>query len=141
MPPRQGHSQFMTPVSSLKAPSWEASDSREEGSVRGEGSEVGVGESEEGGGRGDGLGCWRREEARDSSVGRGVSSVGEEGWGTATGLSLLAAFYYFWPMVWTNKVAPQQTDCSYYNNILPLSPDPIVQRYFSSFVTSELVAR
>lgn len=59
MPPRQGQSQFMTPVSSLKAPSWEASDSREEGSERGEGcsgavvGEVVVGESGGGGGGGE----------------------------------------------------------------------------------------
>lgn len=35
----------------------------------------------------------------------------------------------------------RQIDCWYYSNRLLLSPDPIVQRYFSSFVTFELVAR
>ena len=38
-------------------------------------------------------------------------------------------------------MAPQQIGCWYYSNRLLLLPDPIVQRYFSSFVTFELVAR
>ena len=41
----------------------------------------------------------------------------------------------------THKVAPRQIGCWYYSNRLLLSLDPIVQRYFSSFVTFELVAR
>ena len=41
----------------------------------------------------------------------------------------------------THKVAPRQIGCWYYSNRLLLSPDPIVQRCFSSFVTFELVGR
>ena len=85
----------MTPVSSLKAPSWEASDSRDEGSERaGVWGVVVVEVVDSGVGResGEGWSCWRREEARDSSVGREVSSVGDWGCGTATIVSLLAAF-------------------------------------------------
>ena len=85
--------------------------------------------------------CWRREEAMDSSVGRGVSSVGDWGCGTATRVSPLAAFWYLWLVTRTHKVVPQQTNCWYYSNRLLLSLDPIVQRCFSSFVAFELVAR
>ena len=127
----------MTPVSSLKAPSWEASGSRSEGFERAAVWESAAG----GGGGGDWICCWRREEARDSSVGRGVSSVGELGCGIATEVSRLAAFYLSWRVIRSHKVAPQQIDCWYYSNRLLLLPDPIVQRCFSSFVTFELVAR
>lgn len=81
----------MTPVSSLKAPSWEAEDSRDEGSVEIDGDGSGGG----GGGGEEGRGCWRREEERDSSVGRGVSSVGDWGGGIATGVSALVLFWVF----------------------------------------------
>ena len=91
MPPRQGQSQFMTPVSSLKAPSWEASASRSEGLER---SVVWGVDSRGGGGGIDGWSCCRREEARDSSVGRGVSSVGDWGGGTATRVSPLVVFCF-----------------------------------------------
>ena len=84
----------MTPVSSLKAPSWEASVSRDEGSERGVGS-WGVVDSGGGGEGGEGGSCCRREEARDSSVGSGFSSVGDWGGGTATTISLLAVSFFF----------------------------------------------
>ncbi len=103
------------------------------------GAVVGVDDSGVGGEEGEGWICWRREEAMDSSVGRGVSSVGD--CGTATEVSLLATFCYFWRVTRTHRMAPQQKDCWYYSNRLLLSPDPIVQRYFSSFVTFGLVAR
>ena len=143
MPPRHGQSQFMTPVSSLNAPSWEASDSRFSGFERPAvwGVVVGVDDSAVGAEEEGGWTCLRREEAMDSSVGRGVSSVGDWGCGTTTKVSPLAAFRYFSPWTRTHKVAPQQIDCWCYSNRLLLSPDPIVQRYFSSFVTFELVAR
>ncbi len=97
MPPRQGQSQFITPVSSLKAPSWEASASRFSGFERPAvwgAVVVEVDDSKVGGEDGGGWACWRREEAMDSSVGRGVSSVGDWGCGTATEVSPLAAFCY-----------------------------------------------
>ena len=79
MPPRQGQSQFISPVSSLKAPSWLASDSVAERSVGvGEGDSVDdvegvvVGDCD---GDGDGAG-WLRLGDMDSRVWREVSSVG-----------------------------------------------------------------
>lgn len=75
MPPRQGQSQLISPVSSLKAPSREASDSVAEGSRAGEGFWFGsLGEGVDGGGS-EALRAW----AIDSRVGRDVSSVGESG--------------------------------------------------------------
>lgn len=85
MPPRQGQSQLISPVSSLKAPCWEASSSVSERGPLGKeavGGEVGssvVG----GGGERDmegsvvvaGLGEGLREEGeREEIVGRGVGS-------------------------------------------------------------------
>lgn len=67
--------------------------------------------------------------------------MGDWGCGTATRVSLLAAFCCLWLVVRTHKVARQRIDCSYYNNTPLLSPVPIVQHYFSSFVTFERVAR
>ena len=90
MPPRQGQSQFISPVSSLKAPCWEASSSVSE--------RVGeeVGGREVGGAVEDAEACWAdcrcccccrscscccfcRDRAMSSTVGRLVSSVGERG--------------------------------------------------------------
>ena len=89
MPPRHGQSQFISPVSSLNAPSDEASSSVSEraeedaGSV-GNGALGGEGAS---GNDSDGLCCcceeafWRVR-LTVSRVGREVSSVGESGIGT-----------------------------------------------------------
>ena len=81
MPPRQGQSQLISPVSSLKAPSDAASDSVAEGSERGE--EVG---SSVVGGRVlvEGVevmetAAFLRFWATESSVGRDGSSVGDVG--------------------------------------------------------------
>ena len=90
IPPRQGQSQFISPVSSLKAPSWEASASVSsmlgsgEAVVLGLMDEDGVSEGVDGVG---GAAFWRREGAIDSRVGSGVSSGGD--WGVAaTGNSI-----------------------------------------------------
>ena len=80
IPPRQGHSQFISPVASLKAPSWEASSSVVSRSV----SVVVIERVVLVGGVGDGVeGFWRKG-ASDSRVGRGVSSEGTLGGGMAT---------------------------------------------------------
>ena len=74
IPPKQGQSQFISPVSSLKAPSCEAScslSSKVSGSVDSIG---GVGSDE----------AFWRFALTDSRVGREVSSEGELGGGTAT---------------------------------------------------------
>lgn len=81
MPPRQGQSQFISPVSSLNAPSDAASDSVAEGSERGDGVDSSV-KGERGldeGVEDSEVAVRFRDLATESRVGRDVSSVREVG--------------------------------------------------------------
>ena len=81
MPPRQGQSQLISPVSSLKAPSDAASDSVAEGSERGEGvgSSVTGGRGLEEGVEDAEVAVRFRDLATESRVARDVSSAGDVG--------------------------------------------------------------
>lgn len=128
IPPRQGQSQLISPVSSLNAPSCDASCSvslADNGS-----SEIFVcGELE---------GCFgSRSGARDSSVWMEASSVGEDGGLKATILDQIK----LWENIRDTYVqALQQIYCWCCNSRSRQLPNPIELQSSSSFVTFEMAA-
>lgn len=79
MPPRQGQSQFISPVSSLKAPSWEASSSVSSSCPASTAAVVVWADEWESMGKLEGEGLDWREADMDSRVGRAESSAWAEG--------------------------------------------------------------
>ena len=132
MPPKHGQSQFISPVSSLKAPSCEAScsvSSKVSGSVV----EAGAGT--------DGCELFGLFVFTDSRVGSDVSSEEELGGGTATGERTVSLGTFQRGYQGTNKEVLQRIMCLYYSNILLQPPIPVSLPCFSSSATFALVAR